>query len=395
MKYSYVLKRAWQLVWRMRVMWLFGALLALTTVNGIYWGFPFDREDWDWDRSRIRVTEDTTIYLPGEGLMIDFTASGRVFIRVGDENLGELWERLQEELREEFAVDISDDVWAVVIAAGVMLAGVILVGLVARYVSEAALIRIVDAAEETGERPGLRRGLRFGFSRSAWRLFLIDLLLFVVRALVVLILLALALSPLLLWFTRSTPAGVAGTVAAVGLFFLWLFVTLGVRAVLSLLVQVIHRACAVDGLGVGASIRRGLATVKGNLRETLVVWLMWIGVRLAWMLAAVPVMVVIFPVTLVFILAGIVIGGVPSAAVGALLTPFLEGPFPWIVGGMVGLPVFILVMIAPMLFLGGLVEIYKSSVWTLTYRELRAAEAAEPSVAPEGKPASLPATSTA
>jgi hypothetical protein len=391
MKYSKVLKQAWHLVWRMRALWLFGALLALTTVNGIYWGYPFSRDDWNWDRSRIRVTEDATIYLPGEGLTIDFTAPAGVSIRAGDDDLGELW----EEVREEIAAEVPSDVWSIVIAAGVVLAAVILLGVVARYVSEAALIRMVDAAEETGERPGLRRGLRFGFSRSAWRLFLIDLLLFVVRALVVLVLLALALSPLLLWFTRSTPAGVAGTVAAVGLFFLWLLVTLVVGAVLSLLVQVIRRACAVDGLGVGASIRRGLATVKGNLKETLVVWLMWMAVRLAWMLAAVPVMVLIFPVTLVFILAGAVIGGVPSAAVGGLLTPFLEGPFPWIVGGVVGLPLFILVMIAPMLFLGGLVEIYKSGVWTLTYRELRASQAPESSVAPEGAPASLPATSTA
>jgi hypothetical protein len=254
---------------------------------------------------------------------------------------------------------------------------------------------MVDAAEETGERLGLRRGLRFGFSRTAWRLFLIDLLLFLVRALVLLVLLALALSPLLLWFTRSTPARVAGTVAAVGLFFLWFLGTLAVGAVLSLLVQVMRRACAVDGLGVRASIRRGLATVKGNLKQTLVVWLVWMGVRLAWMLAAVPAMVAILPVTLAFILAGALIGGVPSAVVGGLLTPFLEGPFPWIVGGVVGLPLFILVMITPMLFLGGLVEVYKSGVWTLTYRELRAAEAPEPSAASEGVSASLPATSTA
>ena len=42
-----------------------------------------------------------------------------------------------------------------------------------------------------------------------------------------------------------------------------------------------------------------------------------------------------------------------------------------------GLPVSILVMIAPMLFLGALVEVAKSSLWTLTYRELRALEKVE------------------
>jgi hypothetical protein len=269
----------------------------------------------------------------------------------------------------------------------------ILLGLVARYVSEAALIHAVDAAEETGERLGLRRTLRLGFSRSAWRLFLIDLLLFAVRTLALLILLALALSPLLLWFTGNTPAGMAGTAVAGGLFLLWLVVGLAVAVVFSPLMPVIRRACVVEGLGMGSSIRRGLAMVKGNLKETLVVWLIWIGVRLAWMMAFLPTLVLVSPVTLVFILIGAVIGGLPAAAVGGLLTPFLEGPFPWIVGGVVGLPLFIVVMIAPMLFLGGLVEIYKSGVWTLTYRELRAQEAVE--AVREGAPAGLPAPSTA
>jgi len=49
---------------------------------------------------------------------------------------------------------------------------------------------------------------------------------------------------------------------------------------------------------------------------------------------------------------------------------------PWILAGVVGLPIFILVMAAPWIFLGGLMEVFKSSVWTLSYRELRALEPA-------------------
>jgi hypothetical protein len=88
MQYSKVLKRAWHLVWRMRALWLFGALLALTTVNGIYWGVPTDGGRGDWERNRIQVTQNATIYLPGEGLIIDFSTPGRVSIQAGDENLG-------------------------------------------------------------------------------------------------------------------------------------------------------------------------------------------------------------------------------------------------------------------------------------------------------------------
>jgi hypothetical protein len=44
----------------------------------------------------------------------------------------------------------------------------------------------------------------------------------------------------------------------------------------------------------------------------------------------------------------------------------------------VGLPVFILVMLAPWWCLGGLMKVFESSAWTLTYRELRVAGEAEP-----------------
>ena len=37
---------------------------------------------------------------------------------------------------------------------------------------------------------------------------------------------------------------------------------------------------------------------------------------------------------------------------------------------MVGLPIFVIVVAAPWIFLCGLMEVYKSSVWTLTYRAL-------------------------
>jgi hypothetical protein len=47
------------------------------------------------------------------------------------------------------------------------------------------------------------------------------------------------------------------------------------------------------------------------------------------------------------------------------------------------------VVSVPWLFLGGLVEVFKSSVWTLTYRELRALEGLEPQ-AGETDPRALP-----
>jgi hypothetical protein len=51
------------------------------------------------------------------------------------------------------------------------------------------------------------------------------------------------------------------------------------------------------------------------------------------------------------------------------------------------------VMISPMLFVSGLVEIYKSSIWTLAYRDLKVMGSSirEPVLQPQGLPASGPA----
>jgi hypothetical protein len=377
MNYGRVLKRALEMGWRYRALWLFGAILALTTVNGFYFGYDWVQdEDWYETGARIpiKVNEGTTIYLPGEGLAIDLTDPGGISIEVDEQE----WQGLEELFTEV----IPRDVWTILIAVGVVLGGMILVGLIARYVAEAALIRMVSDTDQTGETLGLRRGLRLGLSRSAGRLFLIDLLINLPLTLASILLFLLALSPLLLWITGSTAAGIVGTTATAGLLFLVIALLVVVSVVLSPLVLLIRRACGVEGLGVIASIRRGFNVARGHLKETVIVWLIWIGIRLLWMFATVPVIIVLLPVTLLFIVAGAVLGAVPAVMVGGLLTLFFEGAVPWIVGAVVGLPVFILVMIAPMLFLGGLVEVIKSSIWTLTYRELRALEAAEAELAP-------------
>ena len=70
---------------------------------------------------------------------------------------------------------------------------------------------------------------------------------------------------------------------------------------------------------------------------------------------------------------------------GGIATLFAEGPLPYILGAAVGVPIFLLVVVAPILFLNGLYETYTSSAWTLTFREVRALEG----------PASVPAAPAA
>jgi hypothetical protein len=80
------------------------------------------------------------------------------------------------------------------------------------------------------------------------------------------------------------------------------------------------------------------------------------------------------PIVLFLLVVGGGVALLAGLSVGGLTSLIVEGAVPWIAGFAVGIPLFILIMAPPLVFLGGLAEVYKSSVWTLTYRELHALE---------------------
>jgi len=229
---------------------------------------------------------------------------------------------------------------------------------------------MVDDYEETGEKRSVRQGFRLGWSRTALRLFLINLLIGLPTALAFILLFALAAAPLLLWTTKSTAAGVVGTVATIGLSFLVILLAIVVGVVLSLLMRFFRRVCALEELGVIESIRQGFDFVRQHLKDVGIMWLIMVGLGLGWM-------ILMIPVTILLVVVGAMVGSFPALLVGGLASLFLEGAVPWILAAAVGIPIFILVVAVPGLFLGGLAEVFKSSVWTLTYRELRALESLE------------------
>jgi hypothetical protein len=320
MDYGKILKQAWHTVWRYRALWVFGAILALTTGGGgsNWLQYTFNRED-----------------LP-LGVRLD---------------------------------QIPAEAVSTLIAIGIGLAFLILVFIVAaaiaRYVSETALIRMVDEHEETGEQRTARQGFRMGWSRSAWRLFLIDLLVGVPVALAFILLFLLAAAPLLLWAIQSTAAGAFGTVLTIGLGLLVILLAIVVSVTLSVLMRFFRRVCVLEQRGVTESIGRGYFMVKQNVKDVAVLWLIMLGLGIGWG-------ILMIPVTLVVLFLGAVLGGLPALLAGVLANLAFGGAVPWIIGLAVGIPLFILVVAVPLLFLGGLWEVFKSSVWTLTYRELRA-----------------------
>jgi hypothetical protein len=327
-----ILKRAYHLTLNYRALWVFGILLALTT--------PSRRGG---DGGGGGGGSGGSSFLPANPL------PGLRFPEISAQAIQSLW------------------------AIGLMLAclGIVLVGafVILRYLSETALIRMVDLHETTGERVGVRQGFRLGWSRPAFRIFLIDLLFGLGGMILFLLLLAVAAAPLLLWLIDSEALQVIGTVTSIGLGILVILLAILAFVVLSLLLQFFRRACILEGLGVLDSIRRGYAVFRLRLGDGVVMGILLFALGLAFV-------IVLIPIAIMLILAAVVLGGGPALLVGWIVNQFVTGTIPWIAGAAVGAPIFLFVVIAPLLFLSGLMETFKSSTWTLTYREFLAIEGA-------------------
>jgi len=318
-----IVRRALETTWRYRALWLFGVLLALTSRSGGNGGGG-----------------GSNVTLPGPENMFP-------------------------------GLDVAGPpVWLILVIVGVIVVlafAFAIISVVVRYLSENALIKMVDEREETGTEHGIRGGFRLAWSRSAWRFFLIDLVIFTPTILLFIVGLLLGASPLLLWITRRQALGVVGTIIAIGLIFLVVLFFIAVFIALSLLRHMFLRVAALEGEGVFGAIREGFQLVRRHVGDVILMGLIMFGLGIAFTLLTIPVMIAL-------VVLGLLAGGVPALLMAGLASLVSEGALPWIVGIAVGLPLFLLVFGLPALFLGGLYETFKSTLWTLTYRELRAME---------------------
>ena len=374
-----VLQKAWRMLWRYPALWLFGAILALVGANTIYTG-PWKGQENNNQWTKIKVTNTTTIQLPGVDMTIDLTAPEGV--RIITEDGTSSWREFSD-LVDQLNREASIDLRSILIEFAVILVGLLLLGTIVRYFAETAMIRMVNEAEETGRHLGILEGLRRGWSLRAVRLFLIDLIVGILAALVFIVVLGLAAAPVLLAIGSHEAFVITAGVVTVGLLVLAGYLWLAASAVLSLVMQTVRRACVLEDQSLLASIHQGVAMTKHHLKEAGLVWLIWMGIRLLWAPIGLLIVILLAPILLLTILAGVALGGLPAALVAAITGLFMDGATPWIMGALAGLPIFIVVTISPILFVSGLVEIYKSCIWTLAYRDLRAMERTVQAPAPQ------------
>jgi hypothetical protein len=314
MNQTELVKRAWRITWRYRVLWIFGILLAFTGGGG------------------------------GGG------SGGR-----GGGNFGNSFGQVPGLNRVPGLAEINWAAIATIVAlCCCLLLLIVIVMTILRLVAQTALYRMVDQIEETGAAPGWRAGFRLGWSHRAFRLFLLDLVIGIPVAVVVILMIAVAAAPVILLL--NTGQRVLGIVLTVLLGLGFVFLGLLGAAVLSLLRQFWTREVVLGDRSVGAALAEGYGLARRALKDVTVLWFLTFGIGLAFA-------IVLLPVVIALLAAGAAAGATAGFALYAITRSTA-------LGILAGLPLFLLVLIVPMSIIQGIYLTWESSTWTLAYREV-------------------------
>lgn len=338
---SKVLSRSWHILWKYRILWIFGFFLAMSAGGGGGGSGPQATWSQGMDRGINRGP-----WNPG-----DFPG---IFGQSGEQTINLLI------------------ICGIVLLVAILLWVVITAFL--RYVSEVTTIRAVNEYEATGIKLGFKQLWKNGWNRSAWRLFLINLLISLPFIVMVLLIGLLGL-----WVYLAATGGSEGflifsaiTAAGLALLFFLFFALLGIA--LSVIRNFAARICVLEGVGVIDSIKQGYAMVRRHLKQVFFMWLVMIGLGIAWAIASFILILPLLLVVLLTILPGIIAGAIPGLLATGLAAIFTPSPWYWIIGAIVALPLFFLVTFSPMILVSGWAQIFNTSVWTETYRELKTLE---------------------
>jgi len=334
MNYGQILKRAWRILWSYRALWVFGIILALVTPTGNL----SDKVNYQFGQEDVRRWD-----LPAE--------------------LQDAFDQLNELFPKEMSEETFNSIIAWVIFGGVLLLIIMIVFAVLGFITETALIRMVDRYESSGEKLSIREGFRLGWSRAAWRLFLVKLVVFLPIALIFFSLFACAAFPVMLSVLAGDEPTVSGIIAAIGLVFLVIFLGIVLGIALSLVMEMVYRTVVLAETGVMEGLRRGWRLVRHNFKDVGLMWLILVGIQIAFSIALIPAVIML-------LFLGLIVGGGAGVGVYYFVQTFAGNLASLISALTVGAGLFMTVLGLPMLFISGLFEVYLSSAWTLTYRAL-------------------------
>ncbi|HSN75898.1 MAG TPA: hypothetical protein VL334_12560 [Anaerolineae bacterium] len=316
MNYTDIIKRAARLTWRYKVLWILGILLALSGGSG-------------------------------GGNSITYTLNGNG--GGGD---------MVPPMFPNWNFPDPGVIAGFVLLCCCLLAVLLVVLTIVQYVARTGLYRAVDQIEGTGVAPNWREGLRLGWNNRAVRMFLLDLIVGIAVFIVVIALLLLAASPLLLFIFDNEALSIIGGIATAGLMFLAILIIAAAVVVVSVLQQFWRRQIALDDRSVGEALSLGTQMARRKAGDVAILWLLMAVIGVLFAIVLIPVVIGL----------GLLGGGIGAALGYAVYS--LTNSVGWAV--LLGLPVFMLIMVVPLIFVQGVYLVFESSTWTLAYRDLAA-----------------------
>jgi len=349
-----IIKRAWYILWNYRALWVFGLVLALAAGSSAGQGSNNSYQYQQSSGENPQVTPQSV-----QEAFRDFQHELAKFFEQGipDMNIS--------------GKDLTTFLWIVGTFVLVMLVVGIIVA-IARYVSETAVIRMVDEYESTDNKMTVRQGLRIGWSNTAWRLFLINLIVNLPAIALALVLLITGISVFFAVVNGNADFGAFSVVSTVVLVFIAIFVVVILTILLRLLGNFFSRICVLENASVSESLRRGFAMVLENWKNVGLMWLVMIGLGIVWAVASVILFIITIPIVVVTVILAVLVVALPFLLLAGAFSLIVGGVLPWIAGGLFVAPLFFLLTFSPWLLLGSWQAVYTSTVWTLTYREIKA-----------------------
>jgi hypothetical protein len=349
-----IIKRAWYILWSYRALWVFGLVLALAAGSSMGQGSNNNYQYQQGPQENPEVSP--------QSIQEAFRDFQREMNRIFEQGIPEM---------NVSGADLSTFLWII----GTFVLVMLIVGIVvaiARYVSETAVIRMVDEYESTDNKMTVRQGLRIGWSNTAWRLFLINLIVNLPAIALSLVLLIAGIGVFFAVVNGSADFAAFSVVTTVVLLFLTIFVVVILTILLHLLRNFFWRICVLENASVRESLQGGFAMVLENWKNVGLMWLVMIGLGIIWAIASVILFIITIPVVIVTVIFAILVAALPYLLLVGTFSLFVSGVLPWIAAGLFVAPLFFLLAFSPWLLLGSWQSIYTSTIWTLTYREIKA-----------------------
>lgn len=280
MDYGAIVKEAWRVTWRYKILWIFG--LFVGAGSGSTGG------------SSNYSTSGTDFPAGTSGLPQEFVDFGDQFSRWAEANV------------------------ALLISLAVVF---VLVGIVFWIVSVAArggLIHLVSEAEDMREvRAGA--GWSAGFARW-WSMFGVRFVLYAPFAIVIFVILMLTLLPWLVASSSTSDALVPGLFGACGAVIVLFLVLVVLGFVVSLVAEFAERHVMLDGLGTLESIGAGWRDLRAHFKDVLLMWLLALVIGIGFgILLLIAFVVLAVTSVFAFLAAGPCGGALVALALFALL----------------------------------------------------------------------------